>query len=102
RHLGERERQIEDQIVALALESVVIPYVEHDQQVAGRTVSRPGRALPAERQVVVGGDAGRDLDGDRLAGSHPPLASADLARLEHNAALARAGGTGRHAHELPE
>src|SRR5439155_1664882 len=56
----------------------------------------------AHREVVMIRDPGGDVDLHRLLGAHPALPLALGARLGDHFALARAGGTGRHRHELPE
>ena len=81
RRLGERHRQVVNQVVALPLEALVVLDLEHDDQVAGRSAAHAGRTLPAQREVVVRRHAGRDLHRHRALGAHPAVAPADLARL---------------------
>src|SRR6266576_1426098 len=102
RGLRERDAEVVDEIVAVALEPRVFLDVEHRDQVAGRTVARAENALAAQREVVVIGDAGGDVDLNRLLALYAPLAATALARIANDRALTAAGRTGRHGEELAE
>src|SRR4029079_18059027 len=71
-------------------------------EVAAGSVARADRPLPAQGQVVVGGNASRDVHRDGALAPNPPLTAADLARTRDHRALAGAGRTGRDRHELAE
>src|SRR6185503_3889636 len=102
RGLRERDPEVVDQIVAVTLEARVVLDVEHRDQVAARPVARARDALAAQRQIVMIGDAGRDVDLNRLLALHAPVAPAHVARAVHHGAFTDARRTGRHGEELPE
>src|SRR5688572_12203469 len=102
RRLRERERQIVNEIVALTLEPLVISDVEHHEQIAVGSVPRAGRSLSPKRHVVVGRDAGGDLDRHRPVTAHPPVTAAHLAWFRDDLAFAGAGGARGDRDELAE
>src|SRR3989442_729654 len=102
RRLGERERGIDHEIVAVALEARIFGDVEHRDQVARRAVARARHALAAHREVMMIRDARGHVDLDRLLGAHPPVALALGAGLEDHGPVARAARAGRHGEKLPE
>src|SRR4051794_17764229 len=90
--LGDRERDLDLDVVALAPEDRAVLDVRHDEQVAGRAVVRPGRALAREPDPRALADAGRDVDAVALRRAHDALAVARRARvLDHGAGAAAAG-----------
>src|SRR2546430_699189 len=102
RGVGEREWEVVDQIIAVALEARVVGDLQHGDQVPRRPVAGARHALAAHRQVVMLLDAGRDVDLDCLFGAHAPVALALGARLADHAALSRTARARRHGHELAE
>ena len=95
RRLGERQRYLGVQVVAVALEAGVRLHAEHDHH---------RLAVEAGLHRLPIGDAGRDLDGGGLALAHLAAALALLALVADDAAGAaalRAGGGDAHrAHGL--
>src|SRR5712691_1862039 len=102
RRLAERDRQVEHQVVAVALEPWILGDVEHRDEIARRPVAWPRHALSAHREVVVVRDAGRHVNLHRLLGPDPAVAAALGARIRDHRALAAASGTRRDGDELPE
>src|SRR5438309_9525395 len=102
RRLTERDRQVEDQVVAVALEPGILGDVEHRDEIARRPAARPRHALSAHREVVVVRDAGRHVDLHRLLDLDPAVAAALGTRIRDHRSLAAARGTGRDGDELPE
>src|SRR2546422_6906816 len=102
RRLAERDREVEHQVVPIALEPRILGDVEHRDEIARRPVAGPRHALAAHREVVVVRDAGRHVDLHRLLGLDPAVAAALGARIRDYHPLAPAGGTGRDGDELPE
>jgi hypothetical protein len=84
-----------DQVVAVAQEARIVLDLEDHDDVAARAAARADVALPAQRQVVVGGDARRDLDVDGVLRALQPLAAAARARVGDAAPLAATGRAGR-------
>ena len=68
--LVERDRQIEPQIGAVALEQRMRRDRDGDQQIAGRAAG-PGSPWPLQPDLLAVGEAGRNLDLDLLAGRQP-------------------------------
>src|SRR3989475_596823 len=102
RRLTERDRQVEDQVVAVALEPGILGDVEHRDEIARRPAARPRHALSAHREVVVVRDAGRHVDLHGLLDLDPAVAAALGTRIRDHRSLAAARGTGRNGDELPE
>src|SRR2546426_2252682 len=102
RRLAEGDREVEHEVVAMALELRILGDVEHRDEIARRPVAGPRHALAAHREVVVVRDAGRHVDLHRLLGLDPAVAAALGARIGDYHPLAPAGGTGRDGDELPE
>src|SRR5229473_3102675 len=85
RGLRKGERQVVNQVVAMALEARVVGDVEHRDQIAGWAVAGTRHARAAHREIVMVGDAGGDVDLDTLPGAHATVALALGTRvLEHN------------------
>src|SRR3989441_7965879 len=102
RRLRERDAEVVDEVVAMALEARILLDVEHRDEIAARAVARAGNSLPSQRQIVVIGDAGGHVDLNRLLTLHAPLAAAAVAGAVDDGALTGAGGTGRDGEELAE
>src|SRR2546422_4401526 len=102
RRLAEGDREVEHQVVAMALDPRILGDVEHRNEIARRPVAGPRHALAAHREVVVVRDAGRHVDLHRLLGPDPAVAAALGARIRDHHPLAAAGGTRRDGDELPE
>ena len=79
--LGDRDVQLVDQVVALALEALVGLDPHVDVEVAVAAAAGPDRAEAAEPQGRAGVDPGRDVDGVGLLLDPPALAPAVGARL---------------------
>src|SRR5436305_2869172 len=60
RGLGERDRHAHGEVLALAPEDRVLPYVHDDEQVAGRATVRAGRAPARHADALAVADTGRD------------------------------------------
>ena len=90
RRLGEREVQLVDEVVALALEAVVGPDPHLDVEVAVAAAPGADRAEAAEAQGRAGVDAGRDVDRVGLLGDLAALAPAVGARVGDDLAGAAA------------
>src|SRR2546425_6383873 len=84
RRLGEREREIDHEVVAVALEARILGDVEHRDPVAPRAVARARHALAAHPGGMMSRDARGHVDLDRLLGAHPPVALALGAGLERS------------------
>src|SRR4029077_8019117 len=80
RDLGKGERQLADQVRAVAHEDLVRADVEHHVNSAGGPAEEPARAFAAEPHLVAVLDPGRDGDLEQA--------------LAGDAALAPAGGAG--------
>ena len=93
RERREVHRHLAVQVVAVALEELVILHVHDDVEIAGRAAGRAVLALAVEAQPLPGRDAGRDLDGELALLRHVPGAAARRARLGDD--LAGCRGTGR-------
>src|SRR5207237_766545 len=100
--LGERDREVVNQVVALALEPWILGDVEDGDQVAGRTVAGPGDAVSPHGEVVMVGDARGDVDLELLVGADASVALTLRTGLLDHRALPRAAGARRHGHELSE
>ena len=102
RRLRERNPEVVDEVVAVALEARIFLDVEDRDQIAGRAVARTRYALAPQREVMMIGDARGHVDLNRLLAFHAPVAAAARAGAVEDGAFARAGRTGRHGEELPE
>src|SRR6185503_16889547 len=87
---GEVHRDLAEQVVAVAAEELVLLDVDDDVEVAGGTAGRTGFAFAVQPQLLAGGDAGGNLDGDLAIARHPSGAVATLARLGDDLAGATA------------
>ena len=81
RHGGEVHRDLAEEIVAVAPEELVLVDVDDDVETAGRAAAGAGFAFVLEPQLLPGGDARGDLDGDLAIARDPAGAAAGLARL---------------------
>src|SRR6266852_3407503 len=102
RGLRKGERQVVNQVVAMALEARVVGDVEHRDQIAGWAVARTRHARAAHREIVMVGDAGGDVDLDTLLGAHATVALALGTRVLEHRAVARAAGARGQRNELAE
>src|SRR3989442_1000267 len=100
--LRERDTEVVDQIVAVALEARIFLDVEHGDEIAARAVARPGHPLPPQRQGMMIRVAGRHVDLNRLFTFDAPIAPAAIAGAADHGAFAVAGGTRRDGEELAE
>src|SRR5256886_15807033 len=100
--LCERDRDVVNQVVALALEPWILRDVEHGDQVAGRTIAGPGDAVSPHGEIVMVGDARGDVDLELLVGADASVALTLRTGLLDHRALPRAAGARRHGHELSE
>ena len=80
------------QVVAVANEDVVGLFVDFDVEVAGGTATRADLALGGQSDPHAVADAGRDLDADLAARTHPAVPAAAVARVGDDLADAAAGG----------
>src|SRR5437773_6468501 len=74
RRLGERQREIDHEIVPVALEARIFGDVEHRDQVARRAVARARHALAAHREVWWSGAAAGPLGVVLFCAGPPPAA----------------------------
>src|SRR5688572_2434126 len=102
RGLAHRQRHVDVEVVAVALEDVVFLLLDVDLEVAGRPAVGPGVAEPAQRNVVALGDAGGDVHGDRRDVDDAAVAAALEARLLDDRAGALALGARPDVDELAE
>src|SRR5690606_38741500 len=90
------------QIRALADEARVVLDLQHRDHIAARSAARARVALAAQRDVVAGRDAGRDLDDQLALLALDTFAPARTAHLNDAMAVAPARRARRHAHQLAE
>src|SRR6266576_3841754 len=102
RGLRERDAEVVDEIIAMALEARILFDVEHRDQIAARPVARARDDLPAQRQIVMIGDTGGHVDLNRLLTLDSTVAAAAVARAGDHRALPRARGTRGDGEELAE
>src|SRR5581483_9366947 len=102
RRLRDVDRQVEEQVVALAAEIAVLLHVDIDVQVARRAAGAARLALAGQPDLraVVNARGHRHPQAPR--GRHPPAAAAGVAGRGHDAALALAAVTQADVHELAE
>src|SRR5439155_9671317 len=96
----EVDRDLAEQIVAVAAEELVLLHVHDDVQVSGRTAGRSRFAFALQPQLLSGGDARRNLHRDLPFPRHASRPAALLARVGDDpsrAAALRAGP--RHGEE---
>src|SRR6185437_5689104 len=96
---GHRDVQLAVQIVALALETLVLALVDLDVQVTSRTTGGTHLTLAVEADPHAVLDPGGNLHRQGAAPAHPALAAALAARARNDraeAAAARAGARGHH------
>src|SRR3954451_17650879 len=90
--LRDRERHLDLDVVALALEHRALLHVGHHEEVAGRAAVAAGLALAGEPHARALLDAGRDVHAVALRRPHDALAMARRARvLDHGAGALAAG-----------
>src|SRR5262249_30691297 len=80
RRLPGRQRQLAQEIGALAHEDIVRLHREHDIEVAGRAAEHAALALAGEPELVAVLDAGRNRHLEELFPAYAPLTAAVLAR----------------------
>src|SRR5438034_16251 len=102
RRLAEGDREVVENVVPVPLEARVLGDLEHCDQVAGRPVARAGHALAPHRQIMMVGDARRDVDLHRLLRADPSIAAALGAGVEDDGPFPGAAGAGRDRDELAE
>src|SRR5437588_3656129 len=102
RRLDDRQRQLIDDVGAVALEHRVGLDVERDVKVARLAAPRPGLALPAEADLGAAVDPGRDAHAHLLLTGHVSRAGAATARLLDDLALSAAAGAGGDVDDLAE
>src|SRR6185369_7218644 len=69
------------QVLAVALEDLVLAYVHFDIQIARRSAVAPGLALTGEADPVASVDARGNLDREPLGSAHAALAQAGVAGI---------------------
>src|SRR5688500_18360019 len=94
RRSGEADRTAREQGRALALEDRVPGHVDEDVEVVGRATADAGLALAGETDAGALVDAGRDVDGQRLALVDAALAAAARAGIGDHLAAAAAARAG--------
>ena len=82
------------QVLAVALEDLVLTHTDHHVQVASRATMGTGLALAREADAVAGIDTCRHLDRQRLVFFDTPFAVARGARVGNDLALAMAARAG--------
>ena len=102
RRLGDRERELVEELRALALERRMRRDVDRHVQAARRSPARPDLALRREADLVAVVDAGRHADAEALRALAPAVAAAVLAGLLHDLALAATARAGDHVHHLAQ
>src|SRR5262249_10874308 len=86
-YLREGQRQLAEEVGALAQEDVVRLHVDHDVEVAGRSSQRAALTLAREAEPVAVFDARRDVHLEQSLLRLPPFAAARLARVAVHRAL---------------
>src|SRR5207248_8359962 len=84
------DRDLAEQIVAVAPEELVLLHVDDDVEVAGRTAAGARFAFALQPQLLAGGNTRRNLHGDLPVVCDAPRSSAGLTRLRDHAAGAAA------------
>src|SRR5262249_6972817 len=101
RHCREVDRDLAEEIVAVAAEELVLLHLNHHVQVSGRSAERTRFTFALQPQLLTGCNARRNLDRELSIARDPSRAAARLARLGDNlscAAALRAGsGDGEEA-----
>src|SRR5207248_2011587 len=92
--LGEADRHLAVQVVAVTLEDAMLGEVDDDVEVAGRAPVDAGFALGGEADAIALVDARRDLHRERLVALDASRAAAGRARIDDHLAGAVARGTG--------
>src|SRR4051794_232200 len=90
--LGDRERHLDLDVVALALEHRAVLHAGDHEQVAGRPAVAAGLALAGEADARALADAGGDVHAVALRRAHGALAVAGRARVLDDGARAVAAG----------
>ena len=101
---GRRHGNVEGcvQVVAVADVGGVVVDADLHVQVAGGAAGRARLALAGQLDPGAGGDAGRDLDGQRTAAADAALAAALVAGVLDDGAEAFAGAAGCRRHDLAQ
>src|SRR3989454_6057702 len=81
RHGREVDRDLAEQIVAVAAEELVLLHVDDDVEMAGGTAGGSGLAFTLQTQLLSRRDARRNLDRDLALVRHATRAAAPLARV---------------------
>ena len=102
RRLGDRDRDVGDEVVAVTLVTVVRSDADVDVEVAGTPDRAPGRTPPGEAQRRSGVDAGGHVDLVRLVGGDAPFAPAGRARRDDHLAEPAATLAGARRDHLAE
>src|SRR4029079_13844115 len=99
--LRNRQRDLDLDVVALALEHRVVLHVRDDVQVARRAAVAPGLALAGEADARALAHAGRDVHPVALGRAHGAVAVAGLAGVLDDGAGAAAAAAGLGDREQP-
>src|SRR5688572_20151759 len=102
RGLRERERKHHHDVVAAALEHLVLVDLDHDQEIAGGTAAGADVPLSPQRQVVPRFDPGGNLHLDAPLFPDAALAAAHPARVGDDLPFPMTARAWMEAHELPE
>ena len=65
-----------EQVVAVAPEELVLLHMYDDEEVSRRTAGRPGFAFMLKAELLAGGNAGRNFDGELPFARNPSRATA--------------------------
>src|SRR5450830_1795122 len=79
--VDEADRHFAEQVLAVALENIVLANIDHDIQVAGRTTLRTRLAFAGQANTVTGIDARRHFHRQGLVLFHAALTMAGIARI---------------------
>lgn len=100
--LAERDRQIQQYIVPMALEPFVFFHLDQNDDIPGRPTAMARITLAAQGEIITGIDSRRDFDLDRSFFFNPSFAGAAPADIPNNLSGTAAFWAGGHTDKLPD
>ncbi len=100
--LAERDRQIQQYIVPMALEPFVLLHLDQNDDIPSRPTAMARITLAAQGEIITGIDSRRDFDLDRSFFFNPSFAGATPADIPNNMSGTAALRAGGHTDKLPD